>query len=81
MVATSFARIYYRNLINQGLPPVECPDAVSYISDKQELCISLQEGKVWTGGKTFYFNPLPTLVLDILTAGGLLSYTKKRISS
>lgn len=81
IISKGFSRIYYRNVINQGLMPVECPEAVDQITDGQEICISLLQGKVWIGSKSFDFVPLPPFVQQILKEGGLLNYTKKKIVS
>jgi len=80
IITKSFSRIYYRNVINQGLMPVECSEAVGHIADGQEICISLSQGKVWIGSKSFDFVPPPAFVQEILKEGGLLNYTKRKIA-
>lgn len=79
VVAKSFARIFFRNAINQGLPVVQCREAVDSIADGEEIAIDLSSGQIETSKKIFSFAPLPETVLLILEAGGLIPYTKKRM--
>ena len=79
IIVKSFSRIYYRNVINQGLPPLECPEAVDYIEDGNNVCIDFSEGKISIGSKSFGFVPLPLFVQEILKEGGLLNYTKRKV--
>jgi len=79
VVADSFARIFYRNAINNGFPVVECREITGHISDGDELEIQLREGiiKNLTTGKTLRFIPLPDFAFKIAEAGGLLQAIKK----
>jgi 3-isopropylmalate dehydratase small subunit len=79
VVATSFARIFYRNAINVGLPVVEC-DAVSMFNRSDVALINLEKGIIVNeaSGKTAKFEPLPDFLLEILKAGGLVPHTAKR---
>jgi 3-isopropylmalate/(R)-2-methylmalate dehydratase small subunit len=79
IIAKSFARIFFRNAINQGLPVIECPKAVDAIENGEEVEINFNEGKIITKKGTFNFPPLPESVLQILKNGGLIPYTKKKL--
>ncbi len=76
VIANSFARIFYRNAINIGLPILECPDAVNGISAGDVVSCDLSTGEIKneTTGKTFQAMPFPPFVQGIIDAGGLLKY-------
>ena len=76
VIANSFARIFYRNAINIGLPILECPDAVNGIAAGDEVSCDLATGEIKneTTGKTFRAMPFPPFVQGIIDAGGLLKY-------
>ena len=76
IVAKSFARIFYRASINQGLILVECPAAVDAYKEGDEVTMDAAEGKITVGGKEFTFPKLPPEILAIRDAGGLLPYTR-----
>jgi 3-isopropylmalate/(R)-2-methylmalate dehydratase small subunit len=80
VVAESFARIFYRNAINVGLVIVEIPDITAHVSDGDEVSVDVAAGTVTnrTTGETFETTPLPDDLLEILSAGGLVSYTRER---
>ncbi len=80
VVARSFARIYFRNAINLGLPVLQCPEAVDQVETGDEMEIDFAEGKIITTKGTFKFPPLPESVIGILEAGGLIEYTKKKLA-
>jgi 3-isopropylmalate/(R)-2-methylmalate dehydratase small subunit len=79
IVAKFFARIFYRNAINVGLPTLECPDA-DKIHDGDELTIDLKTGEIFnkTTNETYKSTPLAAPVIDILSAGGLIGYLEHR---
>ncbi|UCD14266.1 MAG: 3-isopropylmalate dehydratase [Thermoplasmatales archaeon] len=79
VVAESFARIFYRASINQGLLLIECPDAVKAYSKGDNVSVDIENGKIIIGGKAFSFPSLPGEILAIRDAGGLLSYTRKKL--
>ena len=79
VVAESFARIFYRSAINQGLILIECPDAVKAYSEGDEIILDIDNGKIVVGGKTFSFPKLPKEILAIRDAGGLLDYTRSKL--
>ena len=79
VVAESFARIFYRSAINQGLILIECPDAVKAYSEDDDINLDVDNGKIVVGGKTFSFPKLPKEILAIRDAGGLLEYTRSKL--
>ena len=81
VVAKSFARIFYRAAINQGLVLVEAPDAVDAYSDGDEVALDVEGGKISIGGTEFSFPPLPPEILAIRDAGGLLNYARAKLEA
>lgn len=79
VIAKGFARIFYRNAINQGFPIIQCPEAVDLISDAQIIAVNFVEGKIFTDEKEFDFPPPPPFIMEIFKAGGLINYTKKAL--
>jgi 3-isopropylmalate/(R)-2-methylmalate dehydratase small subunit len=79
IIATSFARIFYRAAINQGVILAECAEAVNAYRDGDELIFSASEGKIKIAGKEFTFPKLPPEILAIRDAGGLLPYTRSKL--
>jgi len=80
VVAESFARIYFRNAINLGLPVLQCAEAVGQLKPGDEVEIDFAGGQILSGGRVFTFPPLPESVIGILEAGGLLEWTKKKLN-
>ena len=80
VIAASFARIFYRNGINIGLPLLEIGDAVEKISADDVLKIDTTTGTIenLTTGDTFKAQPLPPFVQGIADAGGLINYIKSK---
>ncbi len=83
VLAESFARIFYRNAINQGLPILVCPGIAAQVEEGHELEVDLSTGTVrnLTTGVTLQAQPLPDFVLEILEAGGLIPWLKRRLQS
>jgi 3-isopropylmalate/(R)-2-methylmalate dehydratase small subunit len=81
IVAKSFARIFYRAAINQGLILAECPAAVEAYSQGDEIAFSAEEGRITVAGKDFEFPQLPPEILAIRDAGGLLPYTRQLLAN
>lgn len=79
VVAKSFARIFFRAAINQGLLLVECPEAVEAYREGNEVVVDAAEGRVTVGGRAFRFSALPPEVLAIRDAGGLLPYARRKL--
>ncbi|TES89518.1 MAG: 3-isopropylmalate dehydratase small subunit [Dehalococcoidia bacterium] len=83
VIAKSFARIFFRNSINIGLPLLECEGAVdnTETGDIMEVDLSSGEIKNVTKGLTFTASPYPDFMTEIISSGGLIEYTKKRLTS
>ncbi len=81
VIAKSFARIFYRNAINIGLPIIEAPDAVERIVDGDVLEIELTSGRIRnvTRGEEYAFSAFPGFIQEIIESGGLVNYTRKRL--
>jgi 3-isopropylmalate/(R)-2-methylmalate dehydratase small subunit len=81
VVARSFARIFYRNAINAGLPILECPQAVDEAASGHQLAIDLEAGQVHnlTMGQVYEAEPYPPFMMEIIEAGGLVPYTRQRL--
>jgi len=80
VIAGSFARIFYRNAINIGLPILESIDASREINKGDEVKIDFDLGVITniTSGKTYQAEPFPPFIKDIIKAGGLLNAIKQR---
>jgi 3-isopropylmalate/(R)-2-methylmalate dehydratase small subunit len=81
VIAKSFARIFFRNAINAGLPVIICAEAVDEIEDGSTISIDFSAGKITVGEKAFGFPPLPPEILGILEDGGLIPHTKKLLGT
>ncbi len=82
VIAKSFARIFFRNAINIGLPLLECPEAVDEAKSGDVLEIELTTGEIRsiTSGRTFLAKPYPDFMMGIMEVGGLVEYTKRKIT-
>lgn len=78
IVARSFARIYFRNCINQALPIVTC-NAVEAVEKGDEITIDFAAGTVTTPAGVYTFPPLAPEVMEILEAGGLIPYARQQL--
>ena len=78
VIATTFARIFYRNAINIGLPIMECPEASERIEDGDEVAIDFATGVITnvTKNETYQAAPFPAFIQEISDAGGLLNSLK-----
>jgi len=79
VIAKSFARIFYRSAINQGLILIECPEAVDAYREGAEVEINPEEGVVRIGDQTFNFPKLPHERIAIRDAGGLLERVRAKL--
>ena len=77
VVAPSFARIFYRNAFNMGLPIFELPESLE-IKEGEEISIDLDNGKITnnTTNKTYDFIAIPPFMQELIAAGGLINYAK-----
>lgn len=82
VIAKSFARIFFRNAINIGLPIFECPEAAEQIREGDEIEVHLASGEILnhTSKKRFKFEPFPQEMQEIIQAGGLMNFVKKKMS-
>lgn len=71
VLAESFARIFYRNAINQGMLPIVCPGCSSDFENGEEVCVDVEKGTAISSGKTLGFQKLSPIVSRIHDAGGL----------
>ncbi|MCK4437811.1 3-isopropylmalate dehydratase small subunit [Candidatus Bathyarchaeota archaeon] len=78
VVAEGFARIFYRNAANLGLPALECPDVSREIKTGDTVEVDLTEGVITVNGsKQLKFKPVPEFMMEIIEVGGLREYIKK----
>ncbi|HQU31723.1 MAG: 3-isopropylmalate dehydratase small subunit [Planctomycetia bacterium] len=82
VIAKSFARIFFRNAINIGLPIFECPDAAEQIREGDEIEVNLTAGEILdhTLKKRFRFEPFPKEMQEIIQVGGLMNFVKKKMA-
>ena len=80
VVAESFARIFYRNAINIGLPAVECRNVSGFVEEGDVISVDLERGIIEneTRGGVLRVEPMPKFILDILREGGIVNYVKRR---
>jgi len=83
VIAKTFARIFFRNGINIGLPLLECPEAVDGISQGDELEVDIAKGEIknLTTGKTFLAKPYPDFMENIIKCEGLIEYTRQKLAA
>ena len=83
VIANTFARIFYRNALNIGLPILECREAVAGISAGDTVEVDLESGKITnvTTGKSFRAKPFPPFMRELIAAGGLVNYVKARLGN
>ena len=77
VIAKSFARIFYRNAINIGLPVIVCKDLYDHVSDGDEMELSMSDGVVRSGGNEYACTKLPAYMQNILDQGGLIASLNK----
>jgi 3-isopropylmalate/(R)-2-methylmalate dehydratase small subunit len=81
VIAESFARIFFRNAINIGLPVIECKGISTAVKTGDELAVDFVEGKIenQTRGKKFQVEKLPLFILEILADGGLIENLRRKM--
>lgn len=79
IIASSYARIFFRNAINIGLPILECPEAVTDITEGDDIDVDLSSGEIVnrTNGHRYQARALPDFVLKIAEAGGIVNFLKE----
>ncbi|MFP5212327.1 MAG: 3-isopropylmalate dehydratase small subunit, partial [Acidobacteriota bacterium] len=82
VIADSFARIFYRNAFNMGLPILESPEAAEGIATGDEVEVDLDRGVIvnLTSNRTFQAQPVPPFMQRLLQAGGLMAYVKEQVA-
>ena len=83
VIAKSFARIFYRNSINIGLPIMECPEAVDAIKQGDMVKVDADAGTITdeTTGETFQAHPFPPFIREIIEKGGLVARTREILAA
>ncbi|MEM0006566.1 MAG: 3-isopropylmalate dehydratase small subunit [Ignisphaera sp.] len=76
ILAESFARIFYRNAINNGLPVIVCPNITKEVNENDTIKINIESGEVIVDDKVIKCKGIAGMALDILKAGGLIEYLK-----
>ena len=81
VIAASFARIFYRNAINIGLPILECEEAANNIHEGDTVSVDFNTGVITneTTGRTFQAEPFPPFMQNLIACGGLVNYSKDKI--
>ena len=79
IIAKSFARIFFRNAINAGLPAIEHPECACAIRSDSSVAIDLSRSVILVDGREFAFAPFPEQVIAILSEGGLTEYVRKTL--
>jgi len=81
IIAESFARIFYRNAFNMGLPIFESPEAAAELRDGEEITVDLDTGEivVTATGVRFKSQPIPPFMQELLADGGLMAHLKKKL--
>lgn len=81
VIAASFARIFYRNAINIGLPILESPEASAAIAEGNQVQVDLDTGTITdlTSGQKYQAVPFPPFMQQLINVGGLIEYVKTRI--
>jgi 3-isopropylmalate/(R)-2-methylmalate dehydratase small subunit len=82
IIAKSFARIFYRNSINTGLPLLVSIEASEHIKDADEVELDLNNGEITdiTTGKKFKVPPLPDFIQKVISSGGYMKYTREQLA-
>ena len=79
IIAKSFARIYFRNAINAGMPALKSPEAAEAIGNGDEIKVDMDRGEIHTETGTFHFPPYPETVIQILEQNGLIGFVKSKL--
>lgn len=77
IIAPSYARIFFRNAINLGIPVFESAEIPAKIADGEEVTLDLENGQLVTESATYALPPLPDFAADIIKAGGITRYVKE----
>jgi len=82
IIAESFARIFYRNAFNIGLPILECPEVVTDVQTGELVAIDAGTGTITNinTNKTYHAKPIPAFMQELVAVGGLMAYVKKELA-
>lgn len=83
VIAESFARIFYRNAFNMGLPILESPEAAAALAAGEDISVNLSTGaiRVPATGRIFHSQPIPPFMQELLQDGGLMAHLKKKLEA
>ena len=81
VIAASYARIFYRNAINQGLPIVVCPEAAAAAREGDAISLDFNTGRIEVNGQFFTAQPFPEFLQQIINCGGLVPFVKQRMAA
>jgi 3-isopropylmalate dehydratase small subunit len=83
IIADSFARIFYRNAFNMGLPIFESPEAVLALEGGEEISVNFNTGDITVKGtgKIYHSQPIPPFMQELLVDGGLMAHLKKKLEA
>ncbi|MGH2346499.1 MAG: 3-isopropylmalate dehydratase small subunit [Chloroflexota bacterium] len=81
VIASNFARIFYRNAINIGLPVVIAPEAVAHIADGMTLSVTTGTGSITGEGRRYTARPVPPFIQGLMNDGGLDMFVRKRLAA
>lgn len=83
VIAKSFARIFYRNCYNVGLPAIICPSFIEEVSDEDEIQLDLSQGLITnvTLNRVYTFTKPPAFLMEYICVGGLIPYLEKELSA
>ncbi len=77
IIANDFARIFYRNAVNLGIPVFAAPDVVSRLEQGADITLDLEKGELIHAGEVFVLPPPPNFAREIIVAGGIVSYVRE----
>jgi len=80
VIAESFARIFYRNAINLGLPILICPEAAQAAKPGDRIRVDTDSGTVEVAGQTFHAQPFPPFLQELIAAGGLVPWVQAELA-
>jgi 3-isopropylmalate/(R)-2-methylmalate dehydratase small subunit len=80
VIAESFARIFYRNAINLGLPILICPEAARAARSGDQIRVDTESGTVEVSGQTFHAQPFPPFLQELIAAGGLVPWVQAELA-
>lgn len=77
IIANSFARIFFRNAVNLGIPLYVAPDVVAALQEGDEVLLDNEASQLWRGDELFSLPPLPDFARETIAAGGIVAYVRE----